>query len=222
MAFTFFFRDLPTLESAVDLMVARTMGRSKIRVWVAGCAMGQEVYTLAILLAEKMGYFAFQNLTIEATDIEAGFGEIVRQGRYPRQELERIPDHFRARYFTDTDSPDHLQVVEPLRRRVVFHHQSLLDLQPIGDGLSLIVCKNVLLHFQPDERVQVFRMFHRALAAEAILANENTQKLPAEVGTLFEQLCPDAQVYRRRELSETSTVAGKQHLPSGLVKAAYA
>ncbi|HEY9069615.1 MAG TPA: CheR family methyltransferase [Candidatus Ozemobacteraceae bacterium] len=197
MAFSFFFRDLPTLDTAARNMVAQTMGCTRIRVWVAGSAKGQEVYTLAFLLAEQMGYFSFQNLRIEATDIEAEFGEIILQGIYHKTDLERIPQMYFDKYFKPADKPDHFQVIEPVRRRVQFTHHDLLSLKPIGEGFNLIVCKNVLLHFQPQERVDVFQMFHATLASEGILANENTQKLPPEIVPLFEQLSGDTQVYRK-------------------------
>jgi len=161
--------------------------------------MGQEVYTLALLLAEQMGYFSFQNLRIEATDIENDFGEIILKGVYHKTDLERIPPFYFNKYFQPAEAPDHFQVIEPVRRRISFTHHDLLSLKPIGEGLNLIVCKNVLLHFQPHERVDVFRMFHKCLTAHGILANENTQKLPPEIVPLFEQISGDTQVYRKVE-----------------------
>jgi chemotaxis protein methyltransferase CheR len=59
------------------------------------------------------------------------------------------------------------------------------------------VCKNVLLHFQYDERIKVIKMFHQALSAGGFLALENTQKMPEEIAHLFEQVVPDAQLYRK-------------------------
>jgi chemotaxis protein methyltransferase CheR len=200
MAFSFFFRDVPTLETAVNVMVAKTIGRSRIRVWVAGCAKGQEVFTLAILLAERMGYFGFQNLRIEATDIEQEFGDIVTKGVYHMSDLERIPPEYFKKYFKPTEKPEHFQVIDSIRQRVTFTHHDLLALRPISEALSLIVCKNVLLHFQPAERIEVFRMFHRSLAPEAVLANENTQKLPGEMTALFRQISNESQVYQKVEI----------------------
>ncbi len=200
MAFSFFFRDVPTLEYAIDHMLDQTQGRSKIKIWDAGCAMGQEVYTLAILLAEKMGYFGFQNVQIEATDIEPDFEKIVTVGEYPFSELVRIPEKLREKYFEPGNKADHLKVIDTLRSKVNFTLQNLLDLNPISNGISLIVCKNVLLHLQPNERIEVYNMFHKALDKEGIMANENTQKLPPELNMLFESLRPDAQVYKRKEV----------------------
>ncbi|HPB55993.1 MAG TPA: CheR family methyltransferase, partial [Candidatus Aminicenantes bacterium] len=68
MAFTFFFRDNHTLEQLVKHLLPTVQGRSNIKIWDAGCAMGPEPYTLAILFAEKMGKFAFKNVRIDASD----------------------------------------------------------------------------------------------------------------------------------------------------------
>jgi chemotaxis protein methyltransferase CheR len=99
MAFTFFFRDNTVLEAAADLFVAETMGRSRVRIWDAGCAMGPEPYTLLIMIAERMGRFSFENLRLDATDHdESGFfGEIITAGRYPEEQLCRIPGSVRGR-----------------------------------------------------------------------------------------------------------------------------
>ena len=78
-----------------------------------------------------------------------------------------------------------------------FQYHDLLTLKPIGCDYCLVVCKNVMLHFQYPERVEVFKMFHEALAPGGYLANENTQKLPQEVAHLFTQVVPDAQLYKK-------------------------
>lgn len=199
MAFSFFMRDQPTLEHAADHMIQFATGRSKIKIWDAGCALGQETYTIAMIFAEKMNRFAFQNLRIDATDYDSAnhFGDIVTAAVYPNEDLQRTPSGLLGKYFEPADSPGHLRVVDQLRSRVSFQYHDLLSLQPVGLDYCLIVCKNVLLHFQYKERVEVFKMFHRALAPGGYLANENTQKLPPEVGHLFEQVVPDAQLYRK-------------------------
>ncbi len=199
MAFSFFFRDVPALDTAAKAMIEQTQGQTRVRVWVAGCAMGQEVYTLAILMAEKMNYFAFQNLIIYASDIEKEFGDIVANGEYEWGDIERIPEEYRKKYFSPTGRPDYHAISSTLRSRITFVHHDLLTLTPVCEEVNLIVCKNVLLHFQQDERIEVLRMFHRTLARGGILANENTQKMPQEVSGLFQQISNDSQVYRKIE-----------------------
>jgi chemotaxis protein methyltransferase CheR len=70
LAFTFFFRDQQVLERAVEYSLPSLAGRNHPRIWDAGVAMGQEPFTVSILFAERMGHFAFNNLRIEATDVE--------------------------------------------------------------------------------------------------------------------------------------------------------
>jgi chemotaxis protein methyltransferase CheR len=199
MAFTFFFRDLTPLEHAVRFLIAAASGRSRVRIWDAGCAMGQEPYTLAILLAENMGHFAFRNVHISATDYDEPLLKILRKGCYPGEELQRIPAGLFTKYFQPNGREGHFQVIETIRERVQARHHDLLSLQPCGGGFSLVVCKNVLLHFQPSQRVDVIRMFHQAMEPGGIFVTEHTQKMPDEVSHLFDQLVSDSQVFRKRE-----------------------
>jgi len=198
MAFTFFFRDLPVLEYAVDQSIRLAMGRMKMKVWDAGSALGQEPYTLAILFAERLGA-TFNNLYIDATDYDSenNFGEIVKQATYRYDELQRMPPDVFTTYF-ESLGDDLYQVCSKVRSRVFFQYHDLLTLKPIGFDYALVVCKNVLLHFQYYERIEVIKMYHQALSPGGFLAMENTQKMPAEIAHLFEQVVPDAQLYRKK------------------------
>lgn len=199
MAFSFFMRDQPTLEHAANHMIPYASGRSKIKVWDAGCALGQETYTLAMILAERMNRYAFQNLIIDATDYDQAnnFGEHVTSATYAKDELQRTPTELVAKYFEPAEKPGYLRVSSQLCSRVRFSYHDLLSLKPHGGDYCLIVCKNVLLHFQPAERLEVFRMFHQALAPGGFLVCENTQRLPGEAEPLFIQATPDARVYKK-------------------------
>ena len=199
MAFTFFFRDTPILELAVKHMVPYAMGRSRIKVWDAGCAMGPEPYSLAIILAENMGNFAFKNLTLYASDIDETdtFGDIIKKGVYPEEELQRMPEGILEKYFTPNGQPGTYQVIDRVRERMVFQKHNLLSLKPIGSDFSLIICKNVLLHFQYQERIEVIRMFHQSLAPGGYFATEQTQKMPVEIAHLFQQVANDGQVFKK-------------------------
>ncbi len=92
-----------------------------------------------------------------------------------------------------------VQVAQELRERVTFSHHDLLSLRPPREDFSLIVCKNVLLHFSEAQRVAVIRMFHRALQPGGTLVMEHTQKLPDALAPCFEQVAPHAQVFRKVE-----------------------
>jgi chemotaxis protein methyltransferase CheR len=204
MAFTFFFRDNTVLEAAADLFVAATMGRSRVRVWDAGCAMGPEPYTLLIMLAERMGRFAFENLRLDATDHDEGgdFGQIIGAGRYPLDQLCRIPKELFAKYFTPVkDAGDLFEIDPKLREKVIFRLHDLLSLAPPCEGYAMIVCKNVLLHFTEEQRIAVLSMFTASLAPGGILVMEHTQKLPEQLKESFVQAKSEAQIYRKKEMA---------------------
>jgi len=201
MAFTFFMRDLPTLEHAANHMIKHASGRSRTKVWDAGSALGQETYSVAMVLAERMNTFAFRNLTIDATDYDQAnhFGDHVTNAVYHKDELQRTPADLVAKYFEPAEKEGHLQVKPHLRERVKFRYHDLLSLQSPGHDYNLVVCKNVLLHFQPEERIKVLKMFHQSLSPGGYFACENTQKMPPELIGKFEQVVPDAQVFRKLE-----------------------
>jgi chemotaxis protein methyltransferase CheR len=199
MAFTFFFRDLHVLELAADHAVPALSGRSHGKVWDAGCAMGPEPYSLAMIFAERMGPFAFHNFRLNASDLDGSgqFGPTIVSGVYPDADLERIPEPYRSKYFEKTDRAGCSRVVDGIRSRVHFEQHDLLSLKPVGEGFTLIVCKNVLLHFPAASRVQVIRMFHGALAPGGYLAMEQTQPMPEGLSGLFERVVCNAQLFRK-------------------------
>jgi len=199
MAFTYFFRDLHTLELITREVIPYTSGRSKVRFWDAGCAMGQEAYSLAIIFAENLGHFAFKNLHIDATDIDGSnlFEKIISEGVYPEVEVKRIPGKLLKKYFEPNGKPGYFQVVAKIKDCISYQKHNLLSLKPIGEGFSLILCKNVLLHFHLEERIEVIKMFHHSLTPGGFLATEQTQKLPQRVKHLFEQVTADGQLFRK-------------------------
>jgi len=199
MAFTFFFRDMQTLEMIRDYVLPGLRTRRYIHIWDAGCAMGPEPYSIAIILRENMGNMIFRNVQIHATDVdESGhFGDIIRAGIYPDEQVKRIPRDIFARYFTQNNRPGHFEISEEIRKCVSFKWHDLLSLEPIQQDLGLIVCKNVLLHFKQEERINVIKMFHHALADDGFFVTEQTQKLPHKVAGLFEPVVANAQLFRK-------------------------
>ena len=198
MAFTFFFRDTQTLELLAQYAIPSLKQNQYIRIWDAGCAMGPEPYSVAIIFRENMGHFLFRNVKIYATDIdESDFGTIIAQGVYPESDVKRLPAEIVNRYFQATDQPGQLQISDEIRQAVQFQRHDLLSLQPPGQNFGLIVCKNVLLHFTQAERIKVMQMFHAALMDGGYFVSEQTQKLPPEIEPLFRQVTAAAQLYQK-------------------------
>ena len=197
MAFTYFFRDAQTLELALDQAIDTFRDEPTLRIWDAGCAHGPESYTIAMLLHERLSPERFEKVRILATDVDNMFAATVSTGIFPEPQIRRVQPEFQQKYFTAAAAPGHVQIIPELRARVAFAHHDLLSLQPFVEGLHLVVCKNVLLHFAEEQRVQVLQMFSRALRPGGLLAMEHTQKLPETLRTLFEPTVSHAQVYRR-------------------------
>jgi chemotaxis protein methyltransferase CheR len=202
MAFTFFFRDAQTLELLIEQALPTLCGQAYIRIWDAGCAHGPEPYTLAMLLRERMSDYIFHNVRIHATDVEAQFGDNIAAGIYAEQEVSRMPPAMLQRYFQRADEPGFVQVTDEIRERVSFAEHDLLSGIPPREDFSLVVCKNVLLHFDQAQRRQMFCMFHRCLRPGGLLATEHTQKLPEDLNALFKPVASYAQVFQRLDASE--------------------
>lgn len=200
MAFTFFFRDEQILSLAVQKLVPNTLGRSNIHILNAGCAMGMETYTFAILLAESMGKFALRNVKILAVDIDnenVDFGKTVTEGIYHKDHLQRIPSNLFQKYFSPHEKEDHYIIRDELRSLVQFKKHDLLTLKPLRNDYSLIICKNVLLHFNYQQRVEVISLYHSMLTDGGLLAMENTQSMPEELTGKFKKLFDYAQLHEK-------------------------
>lgn len=201
MAFTFFFRDLPALHAIRDYAIPELRKNRYINIWDAGCAMGPEPYSIAIIFKETLGYYEFKRLKIYATDIDEeshDFGDIIAAGIYPEESIKRIPKKIRTKYFSSNNTPGYYQISDDLVNCVSFQKHDLRTLQPIRDNFGLIVCKNVLLHLQESERIDVIKMFHKSLVPGGFLVTEQTQKMPERTAYLFEQVIQNVQMVRKK------------------------
>ena len=199
MAFTYFFRDMQTLDTIKDYALPYLKSNQHIKIWDAGCAMGPEPYSLAIILHENLGDMYFKNVKIISSDIDGSdlFEKIIVEGTYPKIDVERIPGEILTKYFIPNSDKTSYTILPEIRNSVSFIKHDLLTLVPVERDVGLIVCKNVLLHFTQEERIKVIKMFHTALAEGGFFATEQTQKLPEEVKYLFEPVVSNAQVFRK-------------------------
>jgi two-component system CheB/CheR fusion protein len=186
-------------ERIIPELVARsgaTPGRERpLRVWVPGCATGEEAYSLAILLHEQFDTVKKPaNIQIFASDIDEESLAIARQGIYPASIASDISPKRLQRYFLRIDE-DHYQVSKSLREYIVFAEQSLISDAPYSK-LDLVSCRNLLIYLEPEFQQKVISLFHFAL-------NENSCLLlgPAEsigpAADMFEPVSKRWRVYRR-------------------------
>jgi two-component system, chemotaxis family, CheB/CheR fusion protein len=162
---TDFFRDTVPWqflsEEVVPIILSSKPPGENIRVWSAGCATGQEAYSLAMLLAESLGLDEFlRRVKIYATDVDDEALNYARQARYSAREVEPVPDLLRERYFDRLGSRYIFK--KKLRRCVIFGRNDLVNDAPISK-IDLLVCRNTLMYFDARTQARVLRSFHFAL-----------------------------------------------------------
>ncbi|MFW5663348.1 MAG: CheR family methyltransferase [Bacteroidota bacterium] len=199
MAFTFFFRDRHTLEQLVKVHLAANP-EGNIKVWDAGCAMGPEPYTFAIILSMNLGNEEYKKrVKIYASDIDetSNFEETVKKGIYPYSDLSRMPENVLEEYFHPAGMDGFYKINDFILSSMDYQRHDLLTLEPIDKDFDIIICKNVLLHFQPDQRIEVIKMFQRVLKPGGLLVTEQTQKMPDQCSGLFDKTVTDANIFRK-------------------------
>jgi two-component system CheB/CheR fusion protein len=170
---TEFFRDPQawrTLETEVITpLLAAKRSDEPIRIWVPGCSTGEEAYTMAMLVLDRMRRARKTcPLQIFATDTNNDALEVGRSGRYPIGIAGHISPARLKRYFVKGPDSQHFTVSEALRSAVVFGSQNMFSDPPFG-RVDLISCRNVLIYLESDLQKRVLNIFHFALRKEGYL-----------------------------------------------------
>lgn len=168
---TAFFRDPEAWDfvaaEVIPRMLAERGPNDPIRVWSAGCAAGQEAYTLAMLLAEALGPDAFrQRVKIYATDIDEDALTQARAASYDAKAVESVPSDLLTRYFEQVNG--RYVFHKDLRRAVIFGRNDLVKDAPIS-RVDLLVCRNTLMYLNAETQRNVLGRLHFALAPQGTL-----------------------------------------------------
>lgn len=168
---TEFFRDPQAWEYLRQKVLPELLADCKpgdsFRAWCAGCASGEEVYSLGILLAEHFGeHIADYDIRIYATDVDDEALNLARRAEYSADKLRRVRPEWRRKYFHQVRS--HFRVNREIRRMVVFGRSNLSSDAPISH-VNLIVCRNVLIYFGAEAQRQILRRLHYALEKNGIV-----------------------------------------------------
>lgn len=170
---TSFFRDREAYdalrEKAIPALIAGKSQDDAIRIWVAGCATGEEAYSIIILLQETLDRLApGLNIKIQvfATDIDAAAIDTARRGIYPASSVDGVSPERLERFFVRTD--DSYQVKKSIRDAVVFAPHNIIS-DPPFTKLDMISCRNLLIYFSADLQKMLVPIFHYALNPGGIL-----------------------------------------------------
>ena len=168
---TCFFRDSDAWSYLASDIIPRIIGNKQsdepIRVWSAGCASGEEIYSLLILLAENLGIDScLQRVQCYATDADEGAIKQARQGTYSDREIAEISPDWVEKYFELTEQG---YVFHPkLRRLIIFAKHDLEKNAPISK-IDLLLCRNVLIYFHQEAQISILIRFHFALKQTGFL-----------------------------------------------------
>src|SRR5581483_3652055 len=167
---TEFFRDPPAWEILRHEILPSLLKRIKpghsFRAWSAGCASGEEAYSVAILLAEHFGSRIQEyDIKIYATDVDDDALNSARRGEYSIEATRRVRPEWREKYFHGKGL---LRVNREIRRLVIFGRSNLVQDAPISH-VNLLVCRNVLIYFDSDLQKRLLTRLHYALESGGIL-----------------------------------------------------
>jgi two-component system CheB/CheR fusion protein len=167
---TGFFRDAEAWrylqEELLPPMLKRRDGQP-IRAWSAGCASGEEAYSLAMVFAELLGVEEFrERVKIYATDVDEEALAQARQASYTERELEGVPAELREKYFERVGS--RFAFRKELRRCVIFGRNDLVQDAPISH-VDVLACRNTLMYFNAETQGQILNRMHFALRDDGIL-----------------------------------------------------
>jgi two-component system CheB/CheR fusion protein len=206
---TEFFRD-PQAWDVIGEKVLPELTRDlrpghSLRAWVAGCSTGEEVYSLAILLAEHFGpRIAEFDVKIYATDVDQDALNAARRGEYANEKLRKMRPQWRERYFSGT-SP---RVNRDLRRLAIFGRSDLARDAPISH-VSLVICRNVLIYFDTSTQHHILARLHYALDQGGVLfLGKAESKLSNSV--LFRPIHSRWRIFRRLGNGENGHAAASR------------
>jgi len=198
---TGFFRDRDVFKSLergyVPALVDEKTGAGHgvFRAWSAGCSTGEEAYSMAVIIDRAVRNVS-PNTHIEVfgTDISGDSCRTARKGVYCGEKLESIPDDVRDVYFEEDG--ECRKVTSRLRSLVKFTSHDLFTASPYSQ-LDLIMCRNVMIHFEHEVRDDVIGNFHDSLQDRGLLVLGKSEALAGPLEDLFELVEPRCKIYRK-------------------------
>lgn len=157
-----FFRDLDAWDYVRESILPEILERGdQVRIWSAGCASGEEAYSIAILLAEMLGdNLSGHNIRIYATDVDEAALKFARNGTYTLDQLDGLPEYMREKYFTCHG--DTCTINRNIRRLLIFSQNNLVSGTPMSH-IDLLLCRNVLIYLDQALQSKVIPKLQYAL-----------------------------------------------------------
>ncbi len=186
-----------------------------LRIWSAGCATGEEPYSIAMAAIEAFRGRFIEPVRILATDIHPEFLEIARRGVYPAAALQKVPPAFLMRYFTSLPGGA-VRVNEEVRKLVVFDERNLSEFAsaPVSsDRYHAIFCRNVMIYFRPETTRRIVARFYDSLVDGGVLFLGHSETLWGISDSFRLERRAGAYFYRREGKGEEAGPARPRSQP---------
>ncbi len=207
---TAFFRDpeaFEVLAAQLPILLKGKQPGDEIRIWVPGCATGEEAYSIAMLLSEMLGASAsLYKIQVFATDLDNEAMNFARRGLYSEGSLAELKPAMLSRYFQAQRG--RFEISRTLREMVVFARQDLVQDPPFL-RLDLISCRNVLIYLKNDLQAKIFNTFHYGLRPGGLLFLGKSEGVFQQDG-LFDVVDKSSRLFRRRGMESRLPVGGFQ------------
>lgn len=159
------------LEEKVIPDLLKNFGHG-IKIWSAACSTGDEPYSLAMLMSK---FIPLNQIKIMATDIDDQVLAKAKIGLYKDTSLASLPDEFKNKYFTKLTDASY-QISEDIKKCVEFKKGNLLT-DKFPTGIHLILCRNVLIYFTEEAKIDVYRKFNESLVSSGVLFVGSTEQI---------------------------------------------
>jgi two-component system CheB/CheR fusion protein len=211
---TDFFRDPDAFaalaEKALPPLFDQYSEGEEMRVWAAGCATGEEVYSLAMLLVEEAErHPSPPRIQIFATDLDKKALTYARAALYPSAVATDISQTRLQRFFVPEG--DHYRVKSELREMVLFAAHDLLKDPPFSN-LALISCRNLLIYLQRDLQAKIYELFHHSLKPDGFLFLGNSESAD-RASSMFQSTDKTNRIYQRKPHTASHLVHRLPELP---------
>lgn len=185
---TNFFREahhFRTLETdLLPPLAERARAGGRVRLWSAGCSMGQEPYSIAMCLLRALPDAARLDIRVLATDIDSAVLATARRGRYPAAQVEPVEPALRRQFFQEAGNGE-MDVRDDLRDMILFRRLNLIGPWPFRGPFDVIFCRNVVIYFDGETQAALWPRMYQMLAPGGVLFIGHSERLDPETALRF-------------------------------------
>ncbi|MDI6796149.1 MAG: CheR family methyltransferase [Desulfatibacillaceae bacterium] len=169
------------VEELIPAMMENRRQPRRLRIWCAGCARGQEPYTLSMMMLETIRLSRAWDLKILATDVDVDSLKAARRATYPAEMLKSVPRHYLYRYFNPAaakEAEKAYTLKAEVKQGILFRKLNLLEFPyPLKGPMDIVFCRNVMIYFQLPDKKRILEEFFRLLAPGGYLCLGSSESL---------------------------------------------